>query len=80
MNLSFDGKLICTGSWDKTAKIWDAKTGELLKTLEGHIDKVEYANFSPDAKFIITASWDQTAKIWEWEEEVKVMNSLNHSS
>ena len=33
-----DGKLIATGSWDETAKIWDRATGQLLQTLTGHTE------------------------------------------
>jgi WD40 repeat protein len=31
-----DGTKIVSGSVDKTIKIWDANTGECLKTFEGH--------------------------------------------
>ena len=31
-----DGKTLATGSRDKTARVWDAATGEVLQTLEGH--------------------------------------------
>lgn len=27
---------IVTGSFDKTAKLWDSETGQLLHTLRGH--------------------------------------------
>ena len=32
----FDGKLLASGSYDKTVKIWNPSAGECLKTLEGH--------------------------------------------
>ncbi|MBO5839459.1 MAG: hypothetical protein J6R06_07300, partial [Bacteroidales bacterium] len=35
-----DGKYLAGSSWDKTVTIWDAKSGERLKTLEGHSDWV----------------------------------------
>ena len=60
-----DGKRIGTASQDKTAKIWDATTGELLITLTGHTKSVNGIAFSPDGKRIATSSDDQTAKIWD---------------
>ncbi len=34
---SADGKRILTGSWDKTAKVWDAATGQELLTLRNRV-------------------------------------------
>ncbi len=51
---SADGKRILTGSWDKTAKVWDAATGQELLTLKGHNGWVLSAAFSPDGKRIVT--------------------------
>jgi len=65
VKFSPDGQRIVTASWDGTAKIWDASTGELLANLEGHTGVVESAVFSPDGKKIVTASDDHTAKIWD---------------
>jgi WD40 repeat protein len=31
-----DGKLVASGSNDKTVRLWDAGTGAALQTLEGH--------------------------------------------
>jgi hypothetical protein len=56
-----DGARIVTASADWTAKVWDAATGQLLTTLEGH-DWVRSAAFSPDGTRIVTASLDRTAK------------------
>jgi WD40 repeat protein len=35
-----DGKQIASGSKDTTIKLWDAVTGDLQKTLVGHLDSV----------------------------------------
>jgi WD40 repeat protein len=61
-----DGKLVVTASWDKTAKIWDARTGRLLRTLRGPTEGVRDAEFSPDGKQIVTGSAyeDTVARIW----------------
>jgi WD40 repeat protein len=60
-----DGKLIVTGSFDHTARVWDASTGESLRELRGHTNKVNSAAFSPDGKFVVTASDDNTARVWD---------------
>jgi predicted NACHT family NTPase len=60
-----DGKTIVTASDDTTAKIWDAKTGQMRATLEGHTGAVVSAQFSPDGKTVLTASDENTAKIWD---------------
>jgi WD40 repeat protein/serine/threonine protein kinase/DNA-binding XRE family transcriptional regulator len=60
-----DGKRIATASQDKTAKIWDANTGQLLLTLTGHTESVNGIVFSPDGRRIATTSDDHTAKVWD---------------
>jgi len=60
-----DGTRIVTASWDKTARIWDAATGQQLAVLRGHEGYLSSAAFSPDGTRIVTASWDETARIWD---------------
>ncbi|MGD9636574.1 MAG: WD40 repeat domain-containing protein, partial [Pirellulales bacterium] len=64
--LSPDGKFVVTGSWDHSAKIWDAQTGHAIRKLEGgHTGYVNTAEFSPDGKLVLTASDDGTARLWD---------------
>ena len=60
-----DGGRIVTASFDKTARIWDAKTGQQLAKFEGHRGEVLCAAFSPDGGQIVTASQDGTARLWQ---------------
>ncbi len=60
-----DGTRIVTASIDKTARIWDARTGAQLAVLSGHGDPVSSAAYSPDGTRIVTASYDKTARIWD---------------
>ncbi len=63
--LSPDGKLLVTGSWDHSAKIWDAATGHALRKLEGgHTGAINTAEFSPEGSEVLTASDDGTARLW----------------
>ncbi|KAH7187153.1 hypothetical protein DER44DRAFT_680937 [Fusarium oxysporum] len=61
---SKDGKLIASGSHDKTVKIWSVATGAEERTLEGHMNWVSSVVFSKDGKLIASGSWDHTIKIW----------------
>ncbi|MCC7173375.1 MAG: protein kinase, partial [Planctomycetes bacterium] len=60
-----DGLYILTASDDKTARVWDATTGQELLRLDGHSDAVVFAAFSPDQRVIVTASSDGTARTWD---------------
>lgn len=60
-----NGQYIATASQDRTVKIWDAQTGQLLKMMEGHTDSVNGVVFSPDSMRIATTSDDGTAKVWD---------------
>jgi WD40 repeat protein len=42
-----DGRWVVTGSWDTTAKIWDAETGLVQRRLAGHTGFVNDVVFSP---------------------------------
>jgi WD40 repeat protein len=52
---------------DWSAKIWSARTGELLMELSGHTDYVLQAIFSPDGNGVLTVSADESAKFWSVE-------------
>ena len=60
-----DGRRVLTASRDKTAQLWEAESGKLLVTFQGHTDAVESAVFSPDGRRVLTASRDKTARLWE---------------
>lgn len=62
---SSNGDLILTGSDDKTARIWDAASGQLVRELTGHDKGLQSAIFSPDDKQILTTSDDRTARVWD---------------
>ncbi|MBN8559863.1 MAG: TIR domain-containing protein [Leptolyngbya sp. UWPOB_LEPTO1] len=58
-----DGQRIVTASGDKTARVWDARTGQEIAKLSGHESIVIAAQFSPDGQRIVTASADKTAMV-----------------
>lgn len=56
--VSQDGNYAVTASWDRTARIWDLKTGTAGPVLEGHKGPVNAAAFSADGTKVFTASYD----------------------
>lgn len=63
-----DGKLIVTASDDKSARVWDAATGELAEAGGGvlsHSEPVLFASFSPDGTLAITGCDDNNAYLWD---------------
>src|SRR5262249_23512341 len=62
-----DGQRVLTGSYDTTARVWDATTGQQKAALKRHTGEVRSVAFSPDGKRILTGSEDKTARVWDAE-------------
>ena len=60
-----DGRLILTGSHNKTAQLWDAATGQPVGPSLPHDSAVLSVAFSPDGQWILTGSADKTARLWD---------------
>ena len=59
-----DGKLLLTASRDRTAALWDAHTGRLVREFR-HEQQVYNAAFSPDGSRIVTCDASGKAHIWD---------------
>jgi WD40 repeat protein len=59
-----DGKWIATTE-ENDVKLWDAETGELTQTLEGHKDIVGHIDWSPHSDKLASTSDDQSIIIWD---------------
>jgi WD40 repeat protein len=63
--LSRDGKLLATGSFDRTLRVWDTTTWQLKAVLTGHEGNVRSVAFSPDGQTLVSGSEDKTARLWD---------------
>jgi WD40 repeat protein len=59
-----DGGTIGTASYDGTARLWDAATGEELLAME-HPAGVRFFAWSPDGSRIVTTCRDGFARVWD---------------
>lgn len=69
---------IVTGSSDRTAQVWDARTGQTYQTYSKHTDVVEGVAWSPDGKRIVSASRDMTAQVWDAANSVRLLKYEGH--
>ncbi|HJS19163.1 MAG TPA: helix-turn-helix domain-containing protein [Anaerolineales bacterium] len=60
-DFSPNGKILATGSYDNTIRLWDFDTGETMRILPGGTNSVEEIAFSPDGKTIVAAGWSGSA-------------------
>jgi COMPASS component SWD3 len=64
VRFSPDGRWIASCAADGTIKIWDASTGQHMRTLEGHLAGVSTIAWSPDSNTIASGSDDKTIRLW----------------
>ncbi|KDQ53920.1 hypothetical protein JAAARDRAFT_416653 [Jaapia argillacea MUCL 33604] len=62
-----DGNVVGTSSWDRTVRLWDAHSGELIRTLAGSKNQNWAGSFSPDGTLIAVGSGDSIVYVWNVE-------------
>jgi serine/threonine protein kinase/WD40 repeat protein len=60
-----DGQLLASASKDRTVKVWDAGTGQLLHTLAGHTAAIEGVAFSPDGRLLASGDFQGAIYLWD---------------
>lgn len=69
---------LLTGSWDKSARLWEVETGDEIYNLSGHVSSVNDVAFSPDGTKLLTAASDGTARIWGMDDGQEIYVFRGH--
>ncbi|AFY42579.1 WD40 repeat domain-containing protein [Nostoc sp. PCC 7107] len=62
--ISPDGSILASGSSDSKIRLWNPRTGDLLRTLTGHTGEIKSIAISSDGQLLFSGSADTTIKIW----------------
>jgi WD40 repeat protein len=57
--------MIASAGADQVVKVWDAETGEQLKTLQGHKGQVNHVWFMGSFPIVLSCGADGTARLWD---------------
>ena len=73
-----DGLHLISGSFDKTAIIWDVGAGKAEHRLQGHTAEIYTVGFTPDGKRAVTGSLDHELRLWSVETGVLLQPMTGH--
>src|SRR5262249_1523537 len=65
VGLTSDGKVLASGSADKSVRLWDPTTGQFLASLDGHTSGVRRLSFAPDDRALVTGDEEGNVKLWD---------------
>jgi len=75
-----DGMRIVTAGDSNAVHVWDARTGLVMLTYNGHTNIVRAVAWSPDGTRIVSASEDRTAHVWDAENGSPILTYRGHRS
>lgn len=71
-----DGRMLASGSWDGTIKLWDVASGTLL-WMGKHTSHVNRVAFAPDGTLLASSGHDATVRLWDVQHGIE-LQTLPH--
>ncbi|KAK9367046.1 WD40-repeat-containing domain protein [Lipomyces kononenkoae] len=71
---------IATAGVDGIVKVWNADTGKLLMSLNGHSRGLACVILSPDARTIVSGGNDNTIRVWDTKKKTCLFEFAGHES
>ncbi|GAB5406499.1 MAG: hypothetical protein Aurels2KO_47300 [Aureliella sp.] len=57
--------ILATGSYDKTIRLWNAKSGKQLARVGEHSDELRSIAVSPDGRYLVSGSKSPDCRLWD---------------
>ncbi|KAJ3192134.1 SCF ubiquitin ligase complex subunit cdc4 [Irineochytrium annulatum] len=74
------GRVLVSGSYDSTVRVWDLVTGESTFCFRGHREKVYSVGYCHELQRAVSGSMDATVRVWCTRTGVSLFNLEGHSS
>lgn len=73
-----DGRLLCAGGEEKSVKLFDSSSKNLLRVFKGHTAPVHRTFFTQNKVNIVSFSDDKSVKLWDIATEKNINTFLGH--
>ena len=78
MDISFDNKLIVTGSADRNLKVWGMDFGDCHKSMFAHEDSITSVQFVGKTHYVFSVGKDGKLKEWDVDNFLRIATLEGH--